>query len=515
MEVPFEEEGSGLLGIEDLFDGLEAPLSPQEEKRIKLQRLRELRRLQVQTTTNVNKHFQMYRDDPVGFCRDILGENLWSKQVEIMESVKVNKYTSVRSCHASGKSFTAARVVCWWLSTRPIGSAFAVTTAPTYNQVKAILWREIHRAHNKAGLPGRLNLTEWMMGDELVAFGRKPADYDTEAFQGIHAREVLVVLDEASGIPLALWDAAETILTSNKCRELAIGNPDDPTGMFAQSHQPDSGYHSIRIRAEDTPNFTGEVVPEVVSESLIDPDWVEDKKRRWGMDSPLYISKIMAEFPEDTADNLIPLSWIQRAQENTLYPDAPIELGVDVARFGDDETVIFVRRGPVARIFSVTVKQDTMTTVNRILYAANETGASVVKVDEIGVGAGVVDRLKEIGGLTIMGLNAGRPPADRDPKRDEDYKKRFMNARAQWFWNLRERFEKGLIDIDGDEELRDQLANIKFKVSIGGKIQIESKDDMKARGLKSPDRADAMAILFASEQIAGKPKGKLVGVRRW
>ncbi len=495
-------------------DSLKAEIAAENDPTAKLSKLRELRRLLVVADQSDTAPFLRYRNDPVGFCENVLGEQLWSVQRQILESVRDNKYTTVRSCHASGKSFTAARVVCWWLSCHPVGEAFAVTTAPTYPQVKAILWREIHRAHKKAGLPGRLNLTEWLIGDELIAFGRKPADYDEDAFQGIHARAVLAVLDEAGGIPESLWDATETILTSHRCRQLAIGNPDDPTAYFHKTHEPDSGYEVIKIRAFDTPNFTGEDVPEVVRESLIDPEWVEDKKRKWGEDSPLYVSKVLAEFPEDTGDNLFPLNQVNRASERVLVPDNPVELGVDVARMGDDETVIVVRKGPVARIHGIYSKEDTMRITGRIIQAAHEHRASVIKVDEIGVGAGVVDRLKEQG-YPVWGLNAGRSPADPNPKRDEEAKQRFHNARAQWYWELRERFESGQIDIHDDDTLKSQLTNLKYKPTSTGKIQVESKDDMKSRGLSSPDRADALAIAFAGEQVTGKKKGKLRKVRQW
>jgi hypothetical protein len=138
-----------------------------------------------------------YAEDPHGWVTDVLGEHMWSKQVQIAEAVRDHRRVAVPSCHEAGKSWLAARIVSWWLSVWPPGEAFAVTTAPSAPQVRAILWREINRAHKKGNLPGRTNQTEWWIGDELVGFGRKPADYSPTAFQGIHARRVLVVIDEA------------------------------------------------------------------------------------------------------------------------------------------------------------------------------------------------------------------------------------------------------------------------------------------------------------------------------
>jgi hypothetical protein len=130
---------------------------------------------------------------------------MWSKQQEIAESVVEHRYTAVKSCHDSGKSFTASRLAAWWLDVHPPGEAFVVTTAPTTAQVEAILWREIGKAHRKGDLAGRITLdAKWYIGQELVAYGRKPADYDQAAFQGIHARYVLIIIDEACDVPKSL-----------------------------------------------------------------------------------------------------------------------------------------------------------------------------------------------------------------------------------------------------------------------------------------------------------------------
>src|SRR5262249_41588035 len=152
-----------------------------------------------------------------------------------------------------GKSYTAAQIAAWWLDGHPVGEAVVVTTAPTDRQVKVVLWKEIRRVHSKAQLAGRTNQKEWLMTpeggeEEIVAFGMKPADYDPAAFQGIHARYVLVIYDEACGIPGAgaqpssgshmnassLWEAGDSLLTNDDCRMLAIGNPDDPSAEFAR-----------------------------------------------------------------------------------------------------------------------------------------------------------------------------------------------------------------------------------------------------------------------------------------
>jgi hypothetical protein len=351
-----------------------------------------------------------YVHDPVGWVSDRLGEFMWSKQREIAESVVVNRYTAIKSAHDTGKSFTMSRLAAWWLDVHPIGEAFLVTTAPTTAQVEAILWREIGKAHRKGNLPGRITLdAKWYMGQELVAYGRKPADYDQAAFQGIHAKYVLVLLDEAVGIPKSLFDAVDALATNVNTRVAAVANPDDPSSHFAQVCKPGSGWVVKRISAFDTHAYTGEKVPEDQLALLVSPEWVEERKIRWGVTSPIYQSKVLGEFPDISDDTLILPKWIEAAQKRTLERTCRPIIAADIARFGEDET-----------------------------------------------------------------------------------------ARAEDCWTLRERFEQGEIDIDPDDDkLAAQIGSIKWGIDSRGRIKIESKDDMRKRGLPSPDRADAMAIAFA------------------
>jgi hypothetical protein len=436
---------------------------------------------------------ELGRRDPAWWVSYQLGDHVWSKQREILESVRDNRRTAVQSCHSSGKSWVAARIVAWWLSCHPPGEARVVTSAPTGDQVKAILWHEIGRAHALGKLPGRLNQTEWWMEfangrEEMVGIGRKPAEHNPDAFQGIHERYVLVVLDEACGIPVGLWSAADGLLSNDDCRLLSIGNPTDPVSEFAAECKPGSGANVIRIAASDTPNFTGEEVPEAVRQRLVGRTWVEEKRHRWGEDNPLYIAKVEALFPETTADGLIPLSWVRAAQERELVPSLPVELGVDVGG-GGDRSVIVVRSGPVARVDPRwrTKNPDTMQTCGNVLAALRETGATAAKIDEIGIGRGVVDRAKEQGAAAV-GVNVGQAASDPEA---------FVNLRAEIWWNLRERFQDGLIDIDpADDDLAAQLVDVRFKRTSTGKIQIESKDEMKRRGKSSPDDADGLALAF-------------------
>ncbi len=415
-----------------------------------------------------------------------------------MESVRDFRKTAVHSCHAIGKSYIAARIAAWWIDTHPIGEAFVVTSAPTARQVRAILWKEIGRAQAK-GLPGRTNQTSWWIPqgrrnskEELVAFGMKPSDTDPAAFQGIHARWVLVIFDEACGIPgglsgmHTLWEAADSLIANDESRFLGIGNPDDPQSEFANCCKPGSGYNVIGIGAFDTPNFTGELIPASLKPLLIGEKYVEEKRRKWGEKNPLFISKILGKFPENASDGLIPMSWILAAQQRTLNPSLPNQLGVDVGA-GGDKNVVAHRRGGFVRIIRRDQEPDTMVSCGNLLLDLKNTGAEVAKVDYIGIGRGMVDRAKEQG-KPVIGINVATSPRETEG---------YLNLRAEGYWGLRERFQIGDIDIDeNDDDLAAQLVELRFKPTSSGKIQIESKDDMKKRLGHSPDDADALMLSF-------------------
>jgi hypothetical protein len=441
-----------------------------------------------------------YLDEPVLWIKERLKEWPWSKQREIAESVKDNRYTAVKACHGPGKSFIAARIACWWLAVHELGSAFVVTTAPSWPQVQAILWREIRRAHRKADLPGRITLEcLWYQGEgrrdeELIAMGRKPQDYDEQAFQGIHARYVLIILDEACAIPTALWNAMKTLMSNEYARVLAIGNPDDPSSEFATVCNPGTDWNVISISAFDTPNFTGEEIPEeyqYILQDLTSPIWVDERRKDWGEGSAIWTSKVEGEFPDVSDDFLITPAMLQRSYDTNLPGLAHGRYGADIARLGEDKTVIYRNRGGHIRLQEQWAKLDTMQTADRIAQILLSHGALVIPavIDAIGVGAGVFDRLRQRG--FEVGAFEGSTRALRFNK--------FNNRRSEIYWTFRTMMENGEIDLDpGDDQLAAELTNIKWWLDSSGRIVIEPKDDMRERGVMSPNHADAAVLSTVS-----------------
>lgn len=441
-----------------------------------------------------------YMTDPELWVSERLQQAVWSKQRDILMSVRDHRRTAVHSCHGIGKSHVAALAISWWLDSHPPGEAFVVTTAPTTAQVRAILWRYVRRFHKSVGLPGRVNQTEWLIDEEIVAYGRKPADQDESAFQGIHARYVLVVIDEACGVPEQLWVAADALATGPDCRILAIGNPDNSATHFFKVCQPGSGWNVMGISAFDSPNFTGEPVTEAVAASLVSRVWVDEKKQDWGEDNALYRSKVLGEFSVDAADTVVRASDVAtcRVDPESKYSPAdlsPVELGVDVGG-GSDETVIRERRGILAgREWRIrTDRPEKIAPL--VLRALRISGATKVKIDSIGVGFGVIGELRNAArrgehNAQIVGVNVSSNPHD---------KKKFVNLRAEMWWTIgREFSSSGFWDLSQMENADTACAQLlwpRWFLDSKGRIQVEAKDDIIRRNGRSPDNADALLLAY-------------------
>lgn len=465
----------------------------------------------------------VYLNDPVAWASDVLGKTLWSKQAEIGRSLVDHTHTAVVSCNGAGKSAVAGILGAWWIAVHDPYEVALIASAPTYPQIARVLFRELKDNHKAAAvrgfsLPGHINQSEeWKLDDEygtLIGFGRRPADTDiVSAFQGIHRRFVFVVLDEAGGIPVDLYTAAEAVTTTADSRVLAIGNPDRRGTEFHRIFREDDTWNKIKISAFDTPNFTGECVPDELKPLLIQPTWVERQSVAWGVDSARYKSKILAEFPDEDDTTFFSQQAIDSAVDCDIVEDlaVPVVLGVDVARFGGDDSVVYSNRGGRLRHVATWSKANAVESANRIHELAVGLSASEVRVDGTGLGAPIVDMLAAMceGKYVVISVVGAAASPDNT---------RWLNARAAGYDSFREAMVLGQLDLDlYDKDLLDEMMAIKYKFSAKGSIQIESKDDMRARGMKSPDRLDAAmyAVLDMSRLLNGPFNGSRPGDKVW
>lgn len=439
------------------------------------------------------------------FITDVLGESLWSKQEDICDAVDDHRFVAVRSCHSAGKSHVASRIALAYLHVHP--GSIVVTTAPTNRQVKNILWRYINAAAIQAGdrLLGRAKTMEYEISPDWYAIGLKGSDDNPDAFQGFHAENLLLIVDEAAGVSEKIFEVIESILTGQGASCLLIGNPTSMSGTFRDAFGRNRDlWHGIKIAAADTPNFTGEAD----NPRLIDAAWVERQLRRHGEDSPWVQSRVHAEFPEEGGNTLITISHVEAMAARLAGgpgDDADVhwaerdrwQVGVDVARFGDDESAMTIRRGPAYFGTWAWSKQSTTESVGNIARILAEQGIARedadVYVDVIGVGGGVADQLREQG-YRVVDVNVGARSSDRE---------QWPNLRHELWEQLAARFRDGRIGtapgIEVDEVAASQLTDIKYGYRSGytGRM-VESKDDARRRGVSSPDRAESLMLAYAS-----------------
>ncbi len=417
-------------------------------------------------------------------------KRLWSKQEEILWAVRNHKRVAVKSGNTVGKSFTAADVAMDWLQTNK--PARVVTTAPTFSQVEGILWKEIRNYYYQSKFPigGRILQTELIMSDDWFAEGISTTDVGR--FQGRHNDNLLVILDEASGVHKDIWDAAEAL---HYKRILAIGNPLDDSGPFFEAFQ-SPHWHQITINCEDCVAWQKEhgALP-----GLVTQDWIDEQYSMFGRNSPWCQVHVRGEFPEQGSDTLISRKWVEDARKRTpkdveeAEEDSTKIIACDVAtKHGENETVISYRYGHVCKEIKGYFRKGTLDNIGNLSSSFNKNKAEFVVVDADGVGDNYAELLEDRH-VAAIEFHGGTAYKAMDSQK-------FKNLRTQFYWLVARKFEKGLYSLSeiGDKEyevLKGQLCSIKVKSPDGmGRLQIETKDEMQARGIKSPDFADCFMM---------------------
>ena len=465
------------------------------------------------------------RADPVNFACNILGVDPWDKQKQILSAIAAKRSVAVRSCNGAGKTFTAAITILWWLMS--YDNAIVITTAPSERQVREILWRELRNLYVPVRdiIGGKLTRTRLEFSPKRYAYGFSTNTEDR--FQGFHSGNILVIVDEASGVDEFIFNAIRGVITARNSKLLLIGNPHGYAGTFYDAfHKNRKRFETIHVSAFDLPAFKAQGVTEQNIKDVEYPDFDDDQKDQeefdeqyqaehslglsspqWALDvfndlgpqSSVYQTRVLGQFPEEADDTLIPLRDVEAAvkRQSQIPTDSPPVMGVDVARFGNDKTVIIIRHGPKVIYIDELRKSDIVNTTGAVVTAALKYKVKNVIVDEIGVGAGVLDNLKADKRFDAIGLNGSNSPNNTEL---------YLNKRVEVFDGLRQRFADGDISIPNDPELISQLASLTYKYNARGQLQLESKDQIRSTGRQSPDKADAIALAFTSEFAMPQPK---------
>lgn len=445
------------------------------------------------------------------------GGQLWSKQASICNALVDNKNVAVKAGHGVGKSFLTAVLICHWVDVH-YPQCFVATTAPSVSQIGAIIWREVRRMYAlidkryKAGLidhklPGKINQdnknNEWKSPDgQLIGFGRKPPENkEDDSFQGIHDGYVLAIADEAVGVSGELIDALGNITSNENSRRLLICNPTNPASYIGKLfREKNEAWYLDTISVFDSPNFTEERhnLPEHILANLTGPQYVEDKKKEYGENSARYKSRVLGEFAFDVGNALIQPEDIMPALDKQIEPlpsDKPF-IGVDVASYGGDHSVAYLYHGGRLRFLNAWDQANAMQSSTIIHRLSQESGVTQCRIDAGGFGGAIADMVSELAGNQYTVIRMFGQAASPD-------KKQWANARAYWWDKFRTMSRSSQIDIDPNceksETLQDELMSVEYKIAPGGGVQIESKEEMRRRGFKSPDFADA--AIYASADL--------------
>lgn len=437
------------------------------------------------------RQMRKYIEDPCAFVVNVLQVNPDPWQEEALSAIAKRPRVAIRSGHGVGKTALEAWVVCWFLFTRPYPKI--PCTAPTQQQLFDILWPEISKWLKQSQLLD--SLFEWQKTKVYMRaiperwFATARTASKPENMAGFHEEHLLFICDEASGIDDSIYETIEGTLTTADSKLLLCGNPTKNSGIFKRAFYEDRElYWTKKVSCLDTDR-----VADTYSKRLI---------KQYGVDSDVVRVRVLGEFPKAEPDGLIPLELIESAMMREAQKESGADIlyvGADIARFGDDETVIIPRLGgDVLGLYHYT-KQDTMATVGKILDVSerimkerNINHASV-RVDDDGVGGGVTDRLNEVIkekrlGIEIVPCHNGGSPNDKD---------HYANWVTEAWCSLKEWFTDGKITLPQDDELSAQLSTRKYTINSRDQLILEDKKTYKRRIGRSPDRADALVLAFA------------------
>jgi len=474
-----------------------------------------LEALQQKTASKIGAAFKRkYKDDPSGFVLDCFSWSVDEKpaayQLEILSALVEFKRVAVRAPHSAGKTSLAAWAVLWFALTRDGETQDwkVVTTASAWRQLKHFLWPEIAKWARR--LTWSKVLRSAFSSSELMTLALKlqsgeafaVASNEPALIEGAHADSLLYLFDESKSIPDAVFDAAEGSLAGGDCYALAISTPGEPQGRFYKIHARQPGLESWWTR-----HITLE---EAIASGRINQSWAIEKKLLWGEQSAIYQNRVLGEFHTSDKDGVIPLSWIEMANERWEawheLEDADrwlpfTSVGVDVARsdIGGDRSVLALRHEHVISELRKYNSADTMEISGHAAGVLKARGGYGV-VDVIGVGSGVFDRLREQG-FSVRAFNAASSaPSELKDKTGEV---EFLNLRAAAWWRFREMLDPAFgptVCLPPDDRLIGDLCAPHWKMTSSGKIQIESKDDIKKRIGRSTDDGDAVVMAFFEER---------------
>lgn len=445
-----------------------------------------------------------YIDHPVEFAIDILKVQPTLEQQAVMNDVAKFPMVSVKSGHGVGKSALESWIIWWYISTRPYPKILC--TAPTKHQLHDILWAEVSKwKRNSKSLDEDFEWTSekiYLKGSQEEWFAIARTSNKPDALQGTHAEHVLIIIDEASGVPDIVFEPVLGSMSTIDAKLLMCGNPTQLVGFFYESHT--TKRELYKTHTIDSSKC-----------ERVDKNYVQTIIDMFGKDSDVYRVRVAGEFPKSNPDSFIGLDMI-RTEKKVIDVVESIDLGVDVARYGDDESVVATtyNKSQVEKL-NVFKHNDTMRLTGQIvniIKMLNLKYPSIivrVKIDCDGLGVGVYDRLKEV--IVEKNLKAKAIECHfggKGGKVSYDEPIEYYNSTGIMWGTLRSKLKNNEITIPNNEELIKQITNRKYFINSDGTIKLERKEDMKKRNVHSPDRADAVVLSLYEPQVKMKLSDK-------
>ena len=434
------------------------------------------------------------RDDPILFVRTCLQAEPQKWQREALENIVKHNRLSIRSGHAVGKTTFLSWTILWWLCTHYPSKIAA--TANSASQLEQILWPEIQKWYGRMPqgfqdeLEFRSDKITLKNAPDSFCVSRTSRRENPEALQGFHSPNMLFIIDEASGVPDIIFEVAQGAMSTPGAKTIMVGNPNRSTGYFYDSFERNiASWKTMTVSCLDA--------------DTVDPQYIEDMKHQYGEDSNIYRVRVLGLPPETDDNAIMGRALVESAINRDVEPTHVMPVwGLDIARMGSDRCALCKRKG---NVITEPIKhwggKDLMETVGIIMAEYDTTPyndrPSEILVDSIGLGAGVVDRLVELD-LPARGINVAESSSMND---------RYMRLRDELWFKCREWLEHKDVSIPDQEELITELTAVQYGIMSNGKFKVESKDEMKKRGMRSPDVADALMLTFAGLAVRASGSG--------
>ena len=445
---------------------------------------------------DIKQKFREYRENPLLCVKEVMGANPTKQQTALLLGLsKPGSKISVRSGHGTGKTTTLAWAILWFISL--FDDVRIPCTAPSAHQLSDVLWAELNFWHSRMNpwFRDQIRITKdkvTVVGAEKSRFAiaRTARKDNPDALQGLHSKNMLFIIEEASGVDEKIFEVARGALSTENARVIMAANPTKNTGYFYNSfHKNSKNWLNLHFSCLDSP--------------LVSNTYIEEMAYEFGDESDIYKVRVLGDFPGGAIEQLISMELVDEAEKRIITKEqfsfAPKILGVDCAWYGDDKSAITLRQGIYSHIVGVWSKIDNMTLADKVIEAENKYQTDATFVD-IGWGAGIVDRMRQLGRDPIP-VNFGSSAHDKE---------KYTNLRAEMWHKTKKWLESGGC-IETNQSLREDLLNVNYIINeTTGKFQLERKKAMKTRGVASPDIGDSLAITFAYEVVPKQYEQEIV-----